>query len=423
MASISNDPNGHKRILFVDKDGNRKAIRLGKMSKRMAETINVLVQNLNAAQIGGGCSLDEKTAEWLVSIGDDLHAKLAAVGLTTPRRTARLGEFLNAFIANRRTSAASNTITNLEAAARRLREHFGSDRDMRSVTPADADGWAAALAEKYAPATAGRTIKRARQFFKVAIRDKIITANPFAGIKASGAVNEDRQVHIDAETIAQVIDAAPDHEWRLIIALSRFGGLRCPSEHLALRWQDIDWARDRFAVKSPKTGRRLVPIFPELRPYLTEAFERAEEGEVYVIHRYRHTNANLRTTFAKIIQKAGVQPWPKLFHNLRASRETELVAKHPIHVVCKWIGNTPAIAAKHYLTVRAEDFERASQGGAKSGAIAAQNQAQQASSEETRGIADETEAKKSCEDTRRDLTPCGATQNNVLPPRGLEPLS
>jgi hypothetical protein len=29
------------------------------------------------------------------------------------------------------------------------------------------------------------------------------------------------------------------------------------------------------------------------------------------------------------------------------------------HAVCKWIGNTAAIAAKHYLAVREEDYERA----------------------------------------------------------------
>jgi hypothetical protein len=53
------------------------------------------------------------------------------------------------------------------------------------------------------------------------------------------------------------------------------------------------------------------------------------------------------------------------FQNLRASRETELAGLYPIHVVCSWIGNSAAIAAKHCLTVGEGDFERASKGGAK----------------------------------------------------------
>src|ERR1700677_1421954 len=218
MASISRDPNGRRRILFVAAEGERKAIRLAKIPQRMPQEIKIKVENLNAAKIGG-CTLDRETAAWVANLGDELHTKLTAVGLTSPRQTARLKEFLDGFITNRQPSAAPNTIMNLDQARRRLIEHFGPDRDMRSITPEDADGWAAALAEKYAPATAGRTIKRTRQFFKLAIRDKIVTENPFASLKASTQTNKERQFHIDRETITQVLDAAPDHEWRLIIAL------------------------------------------------------------------------------------------------------------------------------------------------------------------------------------------------------------
>src|SRR5262249_18191974 len=274
--------------------------------------------------------------------------------------------------------AAPNTITNLDQARRRLIDYFGANRDMNTITPADAEAWSATLAERYAPATAGRTIKRARQFFKAAPRNKLVAENVFIDVKASGQANKDRQFHVGRDVIRRVIDAAPDSEWRLLIALSRFGGLRCPSEHLALRWQDVDWERNRFRVDSPKTGERSIPIFPELRPYLEECFELAEEGAVHVITRYRDTNANLRTTFTKIIRRAGEKPWPKLFHNLRASRETELAAEYPIHVVCEWIGNTAAIAAKHYLTVREEDYERATRGSAKSSAPEAHIPAQRA---------------------------------------------
>jgi len=353
-----------------------------------------------------------------------LRDKLAAVGLVEASKRAALGEFLDAFIANRKATAAPNTITNLEQAKRRLVEFFGPDRDMAAITPADAECWAAALAEKYAPATAGRTIKRARQFFKAALRNKLVAENVFIEVKASGQANKERQFHVGREVIFRVIDAAPDAEWRLLIALSRFGGLRCPSEHLALRWQDVDWERNRFRVDSPKTGERWIPIFPELRPYLEECFELAQEGAVHVITRYRDTNANLRTTFTKIIRRAGEKPWPKLFHNLRASRETELAAEYPIHVVCEWIGNTAAIAAKHYLTVREEDYERASApGGAKSGAPGARFPAQRGAAENGKNKEETTQA---ASDT--NLMPLAACCGDDLPlcpvpPRGLEPLS
>ena len=40
MASISDDPNGRRRILFVAPDGSRKTIRLGKIDRKSAEAIN-----------------------------------------------------------------------------------------------------------------------------------------------------------------------------------------------------------------------------------------------------------------------------------------------------------------------------------------------------------------------------------------------
>jgi hypothetical protein len=104
---------------------------------------------------------------------------------------------------------------------------------------------------------------------------------------------------------------------------------------------------------------RLVPIFPELRPYLEEAWEQAPAGTEYVITRYRDTNVTLRTQLLRIIAKAGLKPWPKLFQNLRSTRETELQRSHPAHVVCAWIGNSLKVAAKHYLQVTEEDFTRA----------------------------------------------------------------
>ncbi len=75
--------------------------------------------------------------------------------------------------------------------------------------------------------------------------------------------------------------------------------------------------------------------------------------------RYRDRNANLRTQFLRIIKRAGPSAWPKLFHNLRASRQTELTARFPLHVVCEWIGNSAAIASKHYLQVTEDHFAEA----------------------------------------------------------------
>ena len=62
---------------------------------------------------------------------------------------------------------------------------------------------------------------------------------------------------------------------------------------------------------------------------------------------------------ARIIFAAGLTPWPKLFHNLRASRQTELAQHFPEHVVCQWIGNSQPVAREHDLRVTDGDFTKA----------------------------------------------------------------
>jgi len=147
-----------------------------------------------------------------------------------------------------------------------------------------------------------------------------------------------------------------------------------------LRWEHVDFATNRMTVSSPKTehheGRayRVVPIFGVLRQCLEDAHELAEPGEVYVVggkqgDAYRASSqgpggwvgTNLRTTFENIIRRAGLTQWPRLFQNLRSSRETELMQNHPIHVVAAWLGNTPKIAIGHYLQTLEADFEKAVQ--------------------------------------------------------------
>jgi integrase len=425
MASLSTAADGRRTIQFIDVDGKRKSIRLGRTSKREAGAIKLRVEALLNSKIMS-TPVDRDTSVWLSGIGGNLAARLAAVGLMAPRAnaTTRLGEFLDAYIVGR-PDIKLRTKWNLEICARRLVEHFGKDRLLSDIKPGDADDWCSMLRAKYANATAARTIKRGKQFFAAALRKELIPRNPFADCKAGHQSNPARSHFVKQEDAALVIQACPDAEWRLIVALCRYGGLRCPTELLALTWPDVDWERNRFRVHASKTehhkdsGERWVPIFPELRPYLEEAFHLAAEGSLYVVSRYRDTNQNLRTQLARIIRRAGLAPWPKLFHNLRASRETELAAEYPLHVVCAWIGNTAMIAAKHYLQVRETDFERA----AKSGAVrctALQNPVQSVLDREGQERTQPDVGQGFCPSESLPVLSCPSVQ---IPPRGLEPLS
>ncbi|MHB1421853.1 MAG: hypothetical protein ACYC3I_01390 [Gemmataceae bacterium] len=129
---------------------------------------------------------------------------------------------------------------------------------------------------------------------------------------------------------------------------------------LIQRDQDGTPRRRRWAMGS---HLRRIAALPGRR------FRASRAGTVSIINRYRNTNQNLRTQLQRICKRAGVTPWGKPFHNLRASRETELAASFPLHVVCAWIGNSAAIAQKHYLQVVDADYDKAAGSAAKSGAV------------------------------------------------------
>ena len=372
MASIADD-GGLYRIIFSAPDGTRKAIRIGRVTKRAAEDFRARLESVIAGRATGYA--DPRDAQWLAALDDRTHAKLVAVGLATPRQAVgatTLKPFIDGYM-DGRTDVKESTRICMGQARRRLVEFFGVSRALASITEGDADEYARWLAGQVSTNTARRLAGRAKQFFRFAVRKKVIPTNPFADVKTNVGSNAERRFFIDRATADAVLAACPDAEWRLIFALSRYGGLRCPSEHVLLKWADVDWDRGRMLVTSPKTEHheggesRSVPIFPELLPYLREAFEAAEAGAIHAIARYRRGNANLRTQLLKILRRAQVKPWPKLFHNLRATRQTELEETFPTHVVCAWLGNSVAVARKHYLQVTDAHFEKAAHNPAQQG--------------------------------------------------------
>ena len=438
------------RVVFYDKDHNRRYLRLGDMGKKAAESIRSHVEHL-ADLSAAGLPIDGELSAWLDKIGKKLSNQIAALGLIAPRESAKLAAFLDGYIKGR-TDVRPNTIRNFKNTRGKLVEKLGAERELRTITTGDADQWRQWLVQsEYSGAVVSKAVKHARQFFNVALRGGLVASNPFADVKAGGERNDERLRFIDRATIAKVLDACPNNEWRLIVALARFGGLRTPSETLGLKWGDIDWGNHRMTVASPKTARqgkpyRIVPLFPELRPLLDEAYDVAPDRTLYVVSRYRDNDQNLRTHFERIIKRAGVVAWPRLFHNLRASRQTELTDQFPAHVVSSWLGNSPAVAERHYLKTTEEHFQRASsdatgivttdefkanevptstdageivvEGGSGGGAQVAQTVAPHGHARE------ETSNAKTPENTglfHAAALECAAANIGGIPPRGVEP--
>lgn len=384
MASIGNDSNGRKRILFISPDGKRKTIRLGRADLKQATAAKLKIEALVSAAITGGPP-DDETSRWLAGLGDKLYARLAAVGLVMPRDNDATGFTLDTLIDTYFKHLDVKPVTRLGYQSTRtaLLSYFGANRPVNGIGPLEAEQWRAALKDRgMAEATIAKRVRVAKGIFQRGIDWGMLDKNPFAKVRGGSQVNRERLFFVTRDMADRVTAACPDAEWRLIFALSRYGGLRCPSETLSLKWADVNWERGSIRVTCSKTERhagraeRFCPIFPELRGPLMEVFERTEPGSEFVITRYRNSAVNLRTRLTRIIRKAGLKQWPRLFHNLRSTRQTELTNRFPAHVVAGWIGNSERVAEQHYLQITDEHFAQALADGG-GGEKAAQNPAQQ----------------------------------------------
>jgi integrase len=347
----------------------RPKISLGNMTKKQAETARRNIEQLIKCRDSGDVK-SPATQEWLDGISDGLRKRLETLDIIEQRdkgRSFTVAGWIDRYFQNR-PDVKARTKSNWQTAANKLKAFFKNEL-ICDVTVEQAKSF-----RVYLKSVAGlnentlrREIGLARQFFKAAIDAELINKNPFRGQPVAVRANPARFYYVAQETSLKILDACPDAQWRLILGLARWGGLRCPSEVLRLKWQDVDFEHDRFIVHASKTshhadgGVRTVPMFPELKPLFQDAFDNARDGDVFCITRYRDKSVNLRTRLTKYIRRAGLEPWPKLFQNLRSTRETELfkMTSGNVKAVCSWIGNSPAVAMEHYAQLTEADMKEA----------------------------------------------------------------
>jgi integrase len=267
----------------------------------------------------------------------------------------------------------AKTRSNVLFAVRLLVERLG-DTKLDKVTSADAEALVHALESRYASNTVRRVTGYCRQIFAAAIKRGMLTCNPFADLPGTTRPNRSRSHYVSREEIQALIDAAPDAEWRLILGVvslcrltlsERSDGVAMGGREL---WDGIGCVSNIKTRRKTGEAFRVVPLFPELRPYLEDAFALATPGQEFVITRWRKRHYSMWKTLRLIAHRAGVKWWPKPFVNMRASAATDLVQRFPHYVVTAWLGHTREIAESHYWQVTEEHYRHAAQKAAQQGA-------------------------------------------------------
>ncbi|MDA7914749.1 integrase, partial [bacterium] len=101
--------------------------------------------------------------------------------------------------------------------------------------------------------TVRRRTGTVKQFFREAVERGYIATNPFENLTSTTQGNAKLQFFVESHVVEVCMDHCPCVDWRTILALARYGGLRCPSELVSLRWSDVDLPGGKMIVNATKT--------------------------------------------------------------------------------------------------------------------------------------------------------------------------
>jgi integrase len=380
MASLRKQAKGNSWQLRLSFSGKRIIISLPDLSEAQAEDWRIftqaIVDNLEKKR-----PRDRATNEWLDRLSRDQRKKLSEAGLIESDEPEKedilLAEYLKTYFETRKSDIKGSTMIAYTHSRSRLEEFF-KGRTVKSISGLDAKKfkiWLEKTNKRDNPTEDGpkslalntvrRRIGNCKQFFKQAIEDGLIERNPFSGLSASVRSNKERQSYIELEVFGKALEFAPNARWRALLILARLGALRVPSEATALRWEDISWESKRISIiGSSKTEHhakraiRIVPLLPSIEKELLRLFVEVEDGGEFVFPGLR-ADSNLRQGLLRILKRAGIKVWPKLWQNLRASGATDFARSLPSHVAAEICGHTEQIAQEHYWQVSDSDLDLA----------------------------------------------------------------
>lgn len=197
------------------------------------------------------------------------------------------------------------------------------------------------LGRKASTNTVAGKIKGITSIFKAAMEQGLIDSNPCTGLKQLPPDKSLTRKPFTIEEVNKLILHAPDDEWRGVITLAAFTGLRM-GDCLRLKWDDVFLEAGLIKTIPSKTKRSnkevKIPIHPTLKVYLESL--KHQTGDVFPKLSQMGLSGRLgaSTVFTKIMATAGVsrgksqnngskKNYERSFHSLR-------------HTLISWLANS-----------------------------------------------------------------------------------
>lgn len=362
MSSLQPTPAGYRIQFRLDQ--KTRQISLPGAKLRAAEIIQRHLDELIASK-RHRTPPQELTRLWAEKIDADLREQLQEFGLLSIYNdTTTIVELLDQF-KEHRSHLENSTVARYQHSIEKATLFFKA-RPLSSLCRADAEDFRRMLLNlKLSENSVRKACSHMSTFVKWMQKREVWTKpNPFDDVpKSVGSAKANKDM-ISAEVVREIIAEAPGKEWPALLALARWGGIRVPSEAFPLRWEHITWEPGRIHIEAPKTAHqgkpsRMIPLFPEILPYLLSLRESQVDGEEWLFPIFLSGDRSMWGRFKRLVVNAGKKPWAHLWNSLRSTRETELAATYPLHVVCEWIGNSHGVARRHYLKATDDDYNRA----------------------------------------------------------------
>jgi integrase len=187
-------------------------------------------------------------------------------------------------------------------------------KPLESVTGLDARKWREELQDA---GRAGKTVlaymKDAGAIYRAAIAEGLISFNPFTSLEAIDTSDSQERKPFTPEEVAQLMEASPSAEWRGLVLVAAFTGLRL-GDASKLSWASVDLQAKRITLIPSKTKKKKrlvrIPIHPDLLAFFESVPIHSDQPDAPVFAELSNVSigarAGLSQTFNKIMTKAGV---------------------------------------------------------------------------------------------------------------------
>ena len=210
-------------IRFFDQHGQRVLVYIGgrKYNEKLANELVGIVEKLVYFRDNDEVP-DKKTLAWLESATPEIREKLAKAGLIEIPKTHTVKEVWDLFL-KQKTDVKDSTKKTYDDAKRRFFGFFKEGEILSELTQTRMRQWKTSLLETLAESTVAGTVTKVKAVFNWTVEAGMIEESPLDGVGRGSFVNKENDRFITNEEYKRLLDACPCLDWRVIIALVRYG--------------------------------------------------------------------------------------------------------------------------------------------------------------------------------------------------------